>query len=208
MIKVIHTTEGNFEFEPIHLFNGRKKIDRDISRENLLAVEKILSKSNLGWGLVYGTLLGAVREGNFIEHDEDTDIFVFDEDREEFLSLLFEMSHLGFKVARYEGTLLSIIRNNEYIDFYLFKRNFFGRRSGHYFIPKNFFSSLDTVNLFGLNFPTVGNHRKFLVHTYGEDWMTPKIGNHAKGSFIFWRTIVKKHFPILVNLYKNRRNND
>jgi lipopolysaccharide cholinephosphotransferase len=204
----IRTSKGDLEFEPIHLFNGRKKIDREIARENLLIVEKILSGSNLTWGLVYGTLLGAVREGNFIEHDEDTDIFIFDEDRETFFSLLFEMSNLGFKVARYEKTLLSIIRNNEYIDFYLFKRNFFGRRSGNYFIPRVFFSSFDVINLFGHNFPTVGNHRKFLMHTYGEDWMTPKIGNHAEGSPVFWRLFVKKHFPKLVNLYKNRRNNE
>jgi lipopolysaccharide cholinephosphotransferase len=205
MSQIIRTARGELKFEPISLFNGRKKIDRKIARENLLDIEKLLSKSQLNWGLVYGTLLGAVREGNFIEHDEDTDIFIFDEDRASFLSLLFDINNLGFEIARYEDSLLSIIRHNEYIDFYFFKKSYSGRRSGEYFIPKNFFTSFDQVILFDCNFPTLGHHVDFLVHTYGVDWRTPKKGSHASGHPVIWKRFLKKYFPKCVSTYKRWR---
>jgi len=54
---------------------------RDPARENLIATHELLSQTEVRWGIIFGTLLGAVRESDLIEHDEDTDIFVLAEDK-------------------------------------------------------------------------------------------------------------------------------
>ena len=73
--------------------------------------------------MIFGTLLVAVREKNFIIHDEDIDIYIFNEDKDKILELIYEFKKFGFDVARYEKkSLFSIIRNNEYINFYFFKK--------------------------------------------------------------------------------------
>ncbi len=88
----IITKNGLYFYLPIHLYLGRKLINRDVCRENLLDFKRILDEKNIQFGLMFGTLLGAVREKNFIEHDEDTDVYVLAEYRENILSLLFKFT--------------------------------------------------------------------------------------------------------------------
>src|SRR5210317_1816748 len=121
MKSIIKTSKGEYRFKPRILFHGRKKINKKIARGNILLLRNILRKTDIRWGLIFGTLLGAVREKNFIIHDEDIDIYIFYEDKDKILELIYEFKKFGFDVARYEKkSLFSIIRNNEYIDFYFF----------------------------------------------------------------------------------------
>ena len=140
MKQVIQTSRGDISFEPTREFyDSEKKINKKISRENILILRDVLIKTKVRWGLLFGTLLGAVREGDFIEWDIDTDIFVFDEDKQDLLDSIPDLQNNGFRVIRFNDnkTILSIERNNDYIDFYFFK-NFSGRKCEKYFIPKSF----------------------------------------------------------------------
>ena len=68
-------------------------------------------------------MLGAVREKDFIDHDEDIDLGADYKDVDKFLLMLFELRENAFEVARWDDRgLISIIRNNEYIDIYFFKK--------------------------------------------------------------------------------------
>lgn len=205
MTQIIHTTRGDYAFEPINLYHGRKRIDRMTAQENLLILREILTKTNIRWGLIFGTLLGAVREQDFIEHDEDTDIFIFEEHREELINLIHEFKLHDFEVARSEKFLLSIIRKNEYIDFYFFKRSLLGRRSGGYFVPRKYFSSNRDIEFFGRRFPTLNKPLDYLEYTYGEDWRIPRKNSHAEARPILWKMIIEKRFPFLLALYRSRR---
>ena len=207
MKNIIKTKKGDYLFKPKNLFHGRKKINRKKARENILILRKILEKRNLRWGLVFGTLLGAVRENNFIAHDEDIDIFVFYEDKNKILNLIYKFKEFGFEIARYEKhSLFSIIRNNEYIDFYFFKKTFFGRRCLDYFIPNIFFKRKVNIKFFNKYFPTLNNVHKYLEFQYGKDWRVPKKNSHAKPN-IFWKKMVKSMFPSAIRIYHFWRNN-
>lgn len=109
MIDKINTINGVYTYEVIDFVVGTKKINIEKSKKNLLDFRKCFNDANISFGLIYGTLLGAIRENNFIKHDEDTDVFVLAEDREKVLSILFKLKELGLVVGRYEEDLLSLI---------------------------------------------------------------------------------------------------
>ena len=201
MQSIIKTSKGEYKFKPINLFHGKKKINKKKARENILLLRDILSKTDIRWGLIFGTLLGAIREKNFIVHDEDIDIYIFYEDKDKILDLIYEFNKFGFDVARYEKkSLFSIIRNNEYIDFYFFKKKLFGRRCLDYYIPNLFFKHSAKIKFFNQYFPTLNNAHKYLEFQYGKDWKVPKINSHAKPN-IFWKKFIKSIFPSLVGIY-------
>lgn len=179
----IYTTKGIYLYTPIKLFLGRKVIDRNVCKNNLLEFKKILDNENLKFGLIFGTLLGAIREKNFIEYDEDVDVYVLDENKEKILSLLFIFKNHGFDVARYDGELLTIIKDNDYIDIYFFKKKFFKRRvCMQYEYYSEFFNKFTKTPFLGEMFNTPNNYKIFLNELYGKDWMIPKKDAHAEAT--------------------------
>lgn len=204
----IKTNLGVYEYKPILLYYGRKILNKNQSKENLFLVADVLDKFKIRYGLIYGTLLGAIRDGDFIDWDEDIDIFVLNEDRVLFLSLLFDLRVLGFEVARYSNDLLSLIREDDYIDFYFFRKTFLGRACGPDKLPHKFFKALGTISFLGRNFPTIGHQISFLEHAYGQNWATPIKNKPAevKSNWTKFKQLIKRFLPDpMVNVIKKLR---
>jgi len=206
MINEIVTKNGIIKFEETPPVNGIKTLNRNIAKANLLNVKRILDKHQVKFGLIYGTLLGAVREKGFIKHDEDIDLFMLEEDRDYLLSALHELIENDFKVIRYNNKILSITRDNEYIDFYFFKKsNFFYRKCdvGLKAKAKYLEQTIDYPFL-GEMFQVPKNPEAFLVDLYGKNWRIPKKNdpsmNHNK--YIIFREAIKKNFPFLYSIIK------
>lgn len=209
MKQVIQTSKGDILFEPTReFFDPDKKINKKNSRENILILRDVLIKTQIRWGLLFGTLLGAVRDGDFIAWDIDTDIFVFDEDKQDLLNMLSELQKNGFKVIRFNDkkSILSIERNDDYIDFYFFKKSFFGRKCEKYFIPKKFFTNLTEIEFFNKNFPTFNHVEKFLEFQYGKTWNIEIKDAYAKGNIVTFKDLLKKLFPRLAKIYLSMKN--
>lgn len=193
MKNYVPTSQGPLFFDLKEL--KQKPLSRDQSKENLLDARQILSNSKVTWGIIYGTLLGAIRESDFIAHDTDTDIFVFEEQRQSVLDSLPVFLSKGFEIARYEKVILSIIRNEEYIDFYFFKKSPKGRRAVNLFAPQILFSGQGVARMCGIEIPTVANPEEFLRCTYGQSWNVPIAGRHAEPHPIWWKRVIEKLFP-------------
>jgi len=186
LVKDISILGTNYSYREEFLTNPSKPIDKDIGRQNLLTLKQVLDAEGLTFFLAYGTLLGAVREGDFISHDSDIDIGVYDTDKEKFLGLLFTLKELGLELVRFDKELVSLMKGGEYIDVYFFKKKMLpksGWYCGGLYMPSKYLDSLDQIAFHGHNFSCPGNHVNLLVFLYGENWKVPVRDCHAAPLF-------------------------
>ncbi len=119
----IKTSKGDIHFKQKFLFPGCHQINRQIAFQNLQLIDSILKESNIHWGVAFGTLLGIVRDNDFIEWDEDTDLYILQEEEMHFRDVLWDLIGAGFELIRYERAgLYSISRDGEYVDFYVLNK--------------------------------------------------------------------------------------
>lgn len=173
----IQTSNGVYRYKFIPIYQGIKPIDKTIAFENLLLLRKICQAADIHFLLYYGTLLGAIREKDFITHDEDIDLAFKLEDMPRLLGLLFELRKNGFEVARYERRgFMSIIRKGEYIDLYFFgvyPKDNNRRYCARDVLPKDFIENTESIEFKGATFETCADSEGFLELYYGKNWRTP-----------------------------------
>jgi hypothetical protein len=110
---------------PTATFVNRKRgpLDKDNCKKNLLDIKKCFDVAGVHFWLMFGTLLGAIRDGDFIEHDHDTDLGVWFDDLDKVCLAITGMEQMGFEVVRTDlDMLVSVMRHGEYIDFFRFKK--------------------------------------------------------------------------------------
>jgi len=191
-MQIIETSNGDYRFKKLTFSHGGKVIDRHISKQNLLEFKKVMDKTNMKFLLAYGTLLGAIRENDFIAHDEDVDVIILDEDRKAFIDLLFDLRLHGFEVGRYEDDLFSLVRDGEYIDIYIFRKSYLGyRKMGNFVTKEKFLLNSIKYEFLGKEFDIPKDYIEYLVYNYGVDWKIPQKNAHAyKPGF----SLTIKHF--------------
>lgn len=173
----INTPLGKLHYTFKPLYNGRKRINKTIAKENLLLFNSIAIKYDLSYILGWGTLLGAIREHDFIEHDEDTDLIISKESLPKLLTMLWELQHIGFQVCRFERDLVSIMRQNEYIDLYVYAPYTHGILICHntLFLPAKMLTELIDYSFLDQKFKIPKDYISYLVLEYGQDWQIPVV---------------------------------
>lgn len=150
------------------------------AKTTLLILKKHLDHFNIPFSLGFGTLLGVVRENNFITGDKDIDL-IFDLKYKKKVELLFFLlKQEGFDLKLNKKNYCFFVRNGVHVDFYFFsQRNFadklFKRVSCSYglwciFIPLKFYKRKQ-YSFLGKNF--FGLPKEWLTYTYG-DWRVPE----------------------------------
>jgi phosphorylcholine metabolism protein LicD len=160
-----------------------KYINKNDASKILLTFKKIMNINQLDFYLVFGTLLGAYREGDFITHDKDIDVCILEEDRNEITDLITSgiLSIYGIKLIRFGNNLISISYNETYLDIYLFDEKMDFYRCDSYRIDKrhiegepNYIKFLDD------DFLTLNEIEFYLNEHYGENWNIPIEDLHAE----------------------------
>ena len=153
-----------------------------IALENLKTIDSVLRNNNVPYWLTDGTLLGLVREKNFIGHDLDTDIGIMFKD---FSPLVLKcLTDQGFKVLHYFGYPensfeIALARNGVKTDlFFFYERDntvyhcAFMRQVNRidYVYPK---FSLKESDFLGHQFLIPDDPELYVRTKYGDNWKTP-----------------------------------
>ena len=159
------------------LYPGVKQINKEIAEKNLIDLKHVLDKFDIKFLLIAGTLLGAVRDHDFISHDEDVDLAFLEEDKTKLFECLPVILDCGFEIARYDSRgLLSLIREGEYIDLYFFRKmndepNI--RTCSGWLLLENFLTNTTKFRFKGEIYNIPLEYTEFLKYEYGDTWMEP-----------------------------------
>lgn len=199
-LKDMASENKQYNFESLH---HNRKMDRSIAKENIILLKEIFDKHDMKYWLCFGTLLGAIRDNDFIEHDVDTDIGIELSQLNKLEVSLSDFDRYGFEIIRVTSDLsmISLLRENEYIDIYLFRKvnndeNMSWRCNG-YVVKDDYFSELENIHFLGEQFCAPMNYIKYLEEVYGEDWKTPKQNAHAQPINVIEETY--KQYYLLLN---------
>ena len=190
-----------YRYKLVPLYPGVKQINKSRAFENLILLKKILDRHGIPFQLAFGTLLGAIREKDFISHDEDIDLTFLDEDRERFFEILPELNESGFTICRFDrNDLISIMRQGEYIDLYFYRRLNSELRvcSGWVNLSRHITDSTKIV-FKGFEFNIPRQWEEYLVGEYGSDWKTPvQWNNYSMNKVNRWLFAMKEHLKATI----------
>lgn len=169
--------------------------------EHLSFTSKILTENKIKHWILYGTLLGAIRESDIISYDYDFDLGVYWEDTEKILALNNKFTDKKYKFEKGFGTLYSVKnkKNREYLwrvsikvmynenpvgDIYIYKKceDGFLRRydptNKIYFWPNSTFPNflveeLESLSINNSLFPAPRCSQVLIEYYYGPLWKTP-----------------------------------
>lgn len=152
-------------------------IDSNIAKSNLQIFNRIAKSYDFKFILFFGTLLGAIREQNFIKND--TDIDIISKCEEELLNMIPNLQEEGFLFIRYyageKRVLYSFLRQGVYIDVDIVQS---AGKNKYYLagakIPNSFVDDLKVINFIGESFSVPQEYEKILIMLYGKDWRIPQ----------------------------------
>lgn len=160
-----------------------KNIDLIDSRIFLKKVKRILDANDIPCFLIFGTLLGAKRDKNFIKHDKDVDLGIMIEYKSDIVDLLQSAAFSMYKIflIRSSDNLISLSYKDQYIDLYFFRETPDFYNCDGYRLEKNdIHEGYSKIKFIGEIFNTVSDVERYLTYHYGESWMIPVKDEHAK----------------------------
>jgi len=173
---------------------GRTRpINQDNAYKNLCEIYDILQYFGVKCCLSHGTLLGAYRENNIIDTDDDVDLWADIDSVKDRIELEDFIRKRGFYVpplgdktkpvnpkenAPYSDTVA--IKNGEKVEVWWFKKegdyyyyDIYRPNSNQYIHHQKFYEPLSSIDFRGKKFNIPSFTEEWLVMAYGENWKIP-----------------------------------
>jgi len=182
-------------------------MDNKVCKENLLLLRKIFYSKDIIFRLGFGTLLGAIRENDFIRGDKDIDLVFEYKYYSKVKDCFRELELNGFKVFMQKKNYILVKRKGVQTDFYFFsERNFFDklfkRVSCGYglwciYIPRQYFDVWGEIFFLKQKFLILPV--TWLDYTYGRWWIPENKRGSRSRTFtstylLLFRDTVRKCF--------------
>ena len=157
----------------------------EVMTKNLWDLKEALDKYNIKFVLIFGTLLGAIRENRLLPYDKDADIACFSgTDHRKMYLAVKDLTSKGFFVLDKNMCPLHdhfVVRKGEKIDIWWFdKINKDWVYDNNVRYPQIYFDQAYDIGFLNRKFKVPFDPKKFLKITYGNSWVTP----NPKGSYI------------------------
>lgn len=174
-------------------------ITNEDAKTTLFVMQDLLKAKGIDIYLTYGTLLGAVREKNFIKGDLDVDCYIVD--RGAVFDNLKYLAANGMKLIRARKYVFSFRyekREGCYIDLYVRRIPFniwgiYCYQHSRSMCPRHYLQEGE-IEFLGRIFKCPKNPEKTLQHWYGDSWRVP-ISKSAQKN---WYTVPSHHYYIVV----------
>jgi len=156
-------------------------LNKKICQENLEILHKILNKERIEFWLSEGTALGAYRDSDFIDHDDDVDVGIWNSDFKSFKNKVYpELIKEGFRLDfnDFNNTFWCFSRKGEKVDI-----DFTGKglecmacktkrancKSCNEMIP--YLKEMKYIEFHGKQYLCPTEH--YFEYLYGKSWKTP-----------------------------------
>ena len=188
-----------------------QRFDPDIALENLCLLSKIFKENSVPYWLTDGTLLGYIREKNFIKHDMDTDIGLYFKDFSP--AVLNKILDAGFKIYHTFGYPedsfeIALTRGGIKTDLFFFYERKDGKVYHSAFLRNQRIDysytkfSLREIVFLGHKFSAPDNIPRYVITKYGTSWATPVVkwdwaygpANHEKTNIVIDPELQKQKF--------------
>jgi len=171
--------QKNIQYNEQKLIYQNKKFDKVKALETL----KKLNSLGLTYFLMAGTLLGVIRNGDFLDHDNDIDIGIIgDNDAEQIKNILIENGFTFYKEFGIKGKSLEyrFFNGGIQLDIFFYYEDgdqiYFAASSNNGEYYKYIFDKFNivTTNLKNIRVNIPSNAEKYIETQYGLDWMIEK----------------------------------
>ena len=169
---------------PVWETGWSKHIDREKMTACLRDVASVYTTLGIDFFLAFGSMLGAVRDNDFILWDDDVDLGAFQRDRRKIKEANEILKRLGFYVA--EGPTMPkwdevYIRDGQKIEVWVFEEEggeyvYDRDRHKHVRYPVTYFDFLVPFKLNGVDVWIPKNAEEMCFQMYGNSWRIPQQG--------------------------------
>ena len=163
------------------LLNKYPNYDFDSRFEIMLKFKEIVEDEGLTLLLANGTLLGAVREKDFIEWDDDVDMDTLAEEFvpkfETIKGRLLDLGYIVRAIPDYPRMKINVYNKGEKVGILAIYKGEKNYHRGPYRWPLEVYENLEEIEFRGIKFVTP-KIEKYIEHQYGKNWKTPKRENY------------------------------
>lgn len=173
--------------------------NKDKAREMLSILKEVLLKNDVHFLLNFGTLLGAIRDNDFIPHDYDIDLSMHEKYKPAFIASLPELRDNGIVMCgHYKGNIFSLFYDGIICDIDVVFDMVFPYSLRYYRLlekcyPKFYTEKTEMITFMGDLFEVPANPERYLKYMYGKNWRIPQKGKHAR-LFPHWMLLSRFHY--------------
>ena len=166
--------------------------------ENMRILQVYLDKIGIKWELAFGTLIGIVRNEEFLPWATATDFFLLKENEERFKDVLWLLKDIGFGLVRYERRgLYCLTRNGQWMSFYVLRKisSEIRHSGGSHFLFDNYLHQTVKWDFYGILLNVPQELDEYLTFQYG-DWVREVNTNSDKiNKLEELKSMIKDYLP-------------
>lgn len=169
-------------------------MDHESAKYLLITLKKVLEEHGITIIPMFGTLLGAIREHDFIKNDTDIDVVIYAKDKDAIFALRPELEKYDIHLYCY---VLPWIFTFEYkgitCDMYPLYDSVWPWTNHYYlllekYISRSFFDTTEDYELFDETFKVPAHPENILAYLYGKTWRIPQSTKpKIESRLFFWR---------------------
>ena len=192
--------QKNILDEPAKLYHNERygqhanPLNKENAKYLLSTLKNVFEPNGVKMILSYGTLLGAVREHDFIGHDSDMDVMIWQKDFQKAWELIPELEKRDVHLHCYcLPWIFTFEHKGETCDIDVLQEAIWPWNKRYClthleYIPRAFFENTTTMEFLGETYTIPQNAEKVLEYHYGKKWRIPSNRSGRVESYVFfWR---------------------